>query len=437
MEAELGITARWVAPVNPAVTLENHAVLVSAGKVQAILPSDEARHTCHCKEWIDRPDHLLIPGLINAHTHAAMTLLRGYADDMELASWLREHIWPAEAKHVSADFVHDGTTLAVAEMLCGGTTTFADMYFFPGSAIEASCRLGMRIVAGIVVIDFPSSYAQTAPEYIDRGLAVRDKWSGHPLVKFMFAPHAPYSVGESTLNRISSYAAETGLPVQIHLHETAEEIDTSIEKYGMRPLDRLHHLGMLGPNLSAVHMTQVSETDIELLAGQSVSVVHCPQSNLKLASGFCPISLLQKAGINVGLGTDGAASNNDLDLINELQTAALLAKAVAHDPAAMTAEQALFAATQGGAKALGLDSELGTIEPRKWADIVAIDFGRLGMRPVYNPVSQLVYTATRDCVSDVWVAGKRRVSQGKLCGLNTQTLNESLSTWERRLKESQ
>ncbi len=436
MQVELLIKARWIAPVDPPGLLPDHALAVTDGRIAAVLPTAEAERSIEARRTVELPTHLLIPGLINAHTHAAMTLLRGYADDLPLDIWLRRYIWPAEARWVSADYVRDGTLAASAEMLAGGTTTFADMYFFPEAAIEAALTLGQRIVSGIIVIGHPSSYATDAQQYLDKGLAINDRYRAHPLVSFMFAPHAPYTVDESTLKKIASYLGEIGLPLQIHLHETAQEVHDSIAQHGARPLAYLLKLGLLGPGFSAVHMTQVENEDIELLAHHQASVIHCPESNLKLANGFCPIKRLQDAGVNIALGTDGAASNNDLDLIGEMRSAALLAKGVANDPTALSAPAALHAATLGGARALGQDAHIGSLTPGKWADLAAVNLEATRLRPIHDPLSQLVYACTADNVSDVWVAGKQRVHNGSVAGLDEKALRTRLDTWGTRIRET-
>ncbi len=436
MQVELLIKARWIAPVDPPGLLPDHALAVTDGRIAAILPTAEAERSIEARQTIELPTHLLIPGLVNAHTHAAMTLLRGYADDLPLDVWLQRYIWPAEARWVSADYVRDGTLAASAEMLAGGTTTFADMYFFPEAAIEAALTLGQRIVSGIIVIGLPSSYATDAQQYLDKGLAINDRYRAHPLVSFMFAPHAPYTVDESTLKKIASYVGEIGLPLQIHLHETVQEVHDSIAQHGTRPLAHLLKLGLLGPGFSAVHMTQVENEDIELLARHQASVIHCPESNLKLANGFCPIKRLQDAGVNIALGTDGAASNNDLDLIGEMRSAALLAKGVANDPTALSAPAALHAATLGGARALGQDAHIGSLTPGKWADLAAVNLEATRLRPIHDPLSQLVYACTADNVSDVWVAGKQRVRDGCVTGLDENALRTRLDTWGTRIRET-
>ncbi len=429
MQAELLIKAHWIAPVEPAGVLDNYAVAVAGGRILAVLPIEQAEQEIEARETATLDRHLLIPGLVNAHTHAAMTLLRGYADDLALEPWLREKIWPAEARCVCEEYVRDGALAGAAEMLAGGITSFADMYFFPGATIASALKLGLRVAAGIIVIGFPSAYAGNPEEYLQRGLVLHDEYRSNPRVTFMLAPHSPYAVNGTTLKKIVSYAAETGLPVQTHLHETAGEIADSLAQHGQRPLARLATLGLAGPELAAVHMTQVNDEDLALLASHAVNVVHCPESNLKLASGFCPVARLADAGINIALGTDGAASNNDLDLIGEMRTAALLAKGVAGDPGAFDAASVLRAATLGGARALGLGDQIGSIEAGKWADLTALRFDAIRLMPIYDPVAKLVYAGSRDEVSDVWVAGERRLRDGRIPDFDEAALAVRLREW--------
>ncbi len=393
--------------------------------IEAIAPAQEAAARFATYESLDLPGHVLIPGLVNAHTHAAMALLRGLADDLPLMRWLEEHIWPAEARHVSREFVRDGTLLACAEMLRGGVTCFNDMYFFPEAALEAALAAGLRSAQGMIVIEFPSAYAADAADYLRRGLELRDRYRDEPLASFCLAPHAPYTVSDETLKKISTLAAELDLPVHIHLHETQEEIKRSLAEHGMRPLERLHRLGLLGPGLIAVHAVHLESHEIQLLAQHGCSVVHCPSSNLKLASGFAPVAALLAAGVNVALGTDGAASNNRLDMFQEMRSAALLAKAVAQDTQAMPAHAALRAATLSGARALGIERVAGSIEAGKSADLVAVELRGPELTPCYDVVSQLVYAAGRENVSHVWVGGRplmreRILDAPALNGLDTR-----------------
>jgi 5-methylthioadenosine/S-adenosylhomocysteine deaminase len=375
-------------------------------------------------ERVDLPEHVLIPGLVNAHTHAAMALLRGLADDLPLMRWLEERVWPAELRHLSPRFVRDGTALACAEMLRGGITCFGDMYFFPEAALEAALEAGMRAALGLVVIDLPTPYASDPADYLRKGLAVRDRHREQPLASFCLAPHAPYTLSDATLRQVATLAAELDLPLHMHVHETADEIERSLAEHGVRPLERLRRLGLVEPALMAVHAVHLDEHEIALLARHGCSVAHCPSSNLKLASGFAPVHSMLESGINLALGTDGAASNNRLDLFTEMRTAALLAKGVARDPAAMPAHAALRAATLGGARALGLGARIGSIEPGKSADLAAVALRAPELAPCYDPVSNLVYAAGREHVTHVWVGGELRVRDGALLdgapGLDTR-----------------
>jgi 5-methylthioadenosine/S-adenosylhomocysteine deaminase len=397
---------------------------VRDGAIEKVLPSAEAFREFPGYERVDLPDHVLIPGLVNAHTHAAMALMRGLSDDLPLMRWLQEHIWRAETRHVSPRFVRDGTALACAEMLRGGITCFNDMYFFPEAALEAALEAGMRVALGLIVVDFPTAYASDPDDYLRKGLALRDRSREQPLASFCFAPHAPYTVSDPAFRQVATLAAELDLPVHLHLHETESEIERSIAEHGMRPMERMRRLGLLGPGLIAVHAVHLQPEEIQLLAHHGCSVAHCPSSNLKLASGFAPVEALRKAGVNLCLGTDGAASNNRLDLLTEMRTAALLAKAVARDAAALPEHAALRAATLGGARALGLSARIGSIEPGKRADLVAVALRGPELAPCYDPVSHLVYAAGREHVTHVWVDGELRVRDGDLqnpvSGLDTR-----------------
>jgi 5-methylthioadenosine/S-adenosylhomocysteine deaminase len=425
------LDARWVVPVEPhGQVLEAHAVVLRDGLIEALLPRALAEARFPGAQRVDLSRHALIPGLVNAHTHAAMALMRGFADDLPLGRWLEERIWPAETRHVSPQLVKDGTLLACAEMLRGGVTCFNDMYYFPEAALEAALQTGMRASLGIIVIDLPSPYASDPDDYLAKGLALRDRWREHPLLSFCLAPHAPYSVSDATLRKVATMAGEVYAPVHIHLHETADEIERSIAEHGVRPLARLRRLGLLGPGLIAVHAVHLEEDEIALLGRHGASVVHCPSSNLKLASGFAPVARLAAAGVNVALGTDGAASNNRLDLFEEMRVAALLAKAVARDTAAMPAHAALRAATLGGAQALGLDKRIGSLVPGKAADVVALRLSGAELEPCYDPVSHLVYAAGRQHVSDVWVAGCPLVREGELIGEALLGLDTRCKLWQ-------
>ena len=432
--ADLVINARWVIPVEPAGTvLQQHAVVVRDGRILALSPADEARRSFQARQTIELPDHILIPGFVNAHTHAAMTLLRGLADDLPLMPWLQSHIWPAENRWVSAEFVRDGGELAMAGMLRSGTTCFNDMYFFPEVTAEAAQRCGLRACLGMIVVDFASPWAGSPRECLAKGTAMRDQYKEDPLLSFAFAPHAPYTVAEPWLKEIRTLADELDVPIHTHLHETADEIQQSLQQHGKRPLARVAELGWLTSNLVAVHMTRLTDAEISECARNGVSVVHCPESNLKLASGFCPVVKLLTAGVNVALGTDGAASNNDLDMLAEMRCAALLAKAVSEDASAISAASALRMATLDGARALGLELDIGSLRPGKWADMAAVNLATPECQPVYNPLSQLVYSASRHQVSDVWVAGRQLLRQGELTTLDLEAILSRAVQWQQRI----
>lgn len=432
--ADQVIEARWIVPVRPDdAILENHAVAVAGGKLLAILPAAEMRERCRGATVRQLDSHVLVPGLVNFHTHAAMTLMRGLADDLPLMDWLSDHIWPAEAKHASAQFVYDGTLLACAEMLRGGVTCFNDMYFFPEMAGRAALDAGMRAALGIVLIEFPTAYASDAQDYLRKGLAMRDEFKDEPLLSFVMAPHAPYTVSDRSFEKILTLSEQLQIPVNTHLHETAGEIRESEAKFGMRPMARLDKLGLLGPGFTAIHAVHLEPVEIELLARQGCSVAHCPASNLKLASGIAPVARMLAAGINVGLGTDGAASNNRLDVLAEMRLAALLGKAAAGDARALPAHAALRMATINAAEALGLGNVIGSIEPGKSADLCAVSLDAIETAPCYDPVSHLVYVAGRENVSHVWVRGELLVEDGRLSRLDRQMLAAKAEEWRVRI----
>ena len=431
---DLLIEARWIVPVEPhAVVLENHAVVVQSGAIVALLPVAAARMAYAPRQTVQLPDHVLIPGLVNSHTHSPMTLLRGLADDLPLMEWLQQHIWPAEARAVGPEFVRDGTELAVAEMLRGGTTCANDNYFFPDVTGAVFQRLGFRAMIGLPIIDFPTVWAATQDEYFARATEVHDSFRGNPLISTAFGPHAPYSVSDTGFERIRLLSDQLDIPVHLHLHETAQEVEDERAKSGLRPFQRLQKLGLVNDRLIAVHMTQLSEGEIATCAAAGVSVVHCVESNLKLASGFCPLEKLRRSGVNVALGTDGCASNNDLDMLGEMRTAALVAKAVAGDAAACDAAYALRAATLNGAKALGLEAVIGSIEVGKQADLTALRLSDLETQPLYSVLSQLVYAAARHQVTDVWVAGRRKLDQGELQGMDVPGILCKARAWRERI----
>ncbi len=431
---DLLIEAGFVVPVVPhGVVLEHHAVAVTGGRIVAVLPVPEARSRFAPRETVSRPDAALIPGLVNAHTHNPMTLLRGVADDLPLKVWLQQHIWPIEAAVIGPDFVADGITLAIAEMLRGGTTCVNENYFFPDVQAATYKRHGFRARVGLPVIDFPTAWAASDDEYFDKADEVHDQWRDDALIATAFAPHAPYTVNDANFERVRMLADQLDIPVHLHLHETAQEVEQSLEKHGQRPIARLDRLGLVNERLIAIHMTQLTEAEIHLCAERGVSVVHCPESNLKLASGFCPACALERAGVNLAVGTDGCASNNDLDMFSETRTAALLAKAVARDAAALDAFSALRAATLGGAKAIGFDDRVGSIEPGKEADLVCVDLSALETQPLHHVVSQLIYATGRQQVTDVWIAGRVRLRQRVLVDIDIDGVLSNARQWRERI----
>ncbi|MCW2292194.1 5-methylthioadenosine/S-adenosylhomocysteine deaminase [Pseudomonas sp. BIGb0408] len=426
---DLLLLPTWLVPVEPAgVVLHDHGLGIRDGKIALIAPRADAlrRGATQIREL---PGRLLTPGLINAHGHAAMTLFRGLADDLPLMTWLEKHIWPAEAKWVDERFVQDGTELAIAEQIKSGISCFADMYFFPEMACERVHASGMRAQISIPVLDFAIPGARDADEALRKGVTLFDEMRHHSRLSVAFGPHAPYTVGDANLEKLRILAEELDAGIHMHVHETAFEVQQSLEQHGERPLARLHRLGLLGPRFQAVHMTQIDDDDIALLVATNSSVIHCPESNLKLASGFCPVEKLWQAGVNVAIGTDGAASNNDLDLLGETRTAALLAKAVAGSASALDAHRALRMATLNGARALGLDGEIGSLELGKAADIVAFDLRGLAQQPVYDPVSQLIYATSRDCVEHLWVAGKPLFEDRRLTRLDEERIIATTRQW--------
>jgi 5-methylthioadenosine/S-adenosylhomocysteine deaminase len=430
------LQARWLIPINPARDcLEHHTIAIDDGRIVDILPDDQAILQYSAKNHIAYPEHALMPGMINCHTHAAMSLFRGLADDLALMDWLQNHIWPAEQKWVNEAFVHTGTELAIAEMLRCGTTCFNDMYFYPDVSARVARRVGIRACIGLIVLDFPTVWASNADEYIEKGTALRDLYRDDALIRTAFAPHAPYTVSDAPLQKIRTLADELDVPVHMHVHETEFEVADAVKQSGKRPLQRLQELDMLSPNLLAVHMTQLLDSEITALAAAGSHVVHCPESNLKLASGFCPVAKLLAAGVNVALGTDGAASNNDLDMFGEMRTAALLAKGVANDATALPAHQALEMATINGARALGIDSFTGSLEVGKQADIIAVDLSAIETTPMFDPISHLVYCTGRNQVSDVWVAGKHLMKQRVLTSLDIATIRTAARELAARINE--
>ena len=430
------LTPRWLVPVEPrAIVLEGHSVVVDSGRIVAVVPTAQARQQFPQAIEQSLPNHVLIPGLINLHTHAAMTLMRGLADDTPLMTWLNDHIWPAEAKHLSEDYVFDGTELATAEMIRSGTTCFAYMYFYHDVAARAARKAGLRAALGGAIIEFPTPYAGDAEAYIAKCLAPREEFANDTHLKLMLAPHAPYTVSDKTFGRILTIAQEADFPVMMHIHETADELAQGERDHGCRPIERLERLGFLGPNLIAVHCVHLNAHEIELFKLRGVHVAHCPASNLKLASGIAPIKALLDAGVNVGVGTDGAASNNRLDMLAETRLAALLQKGVSGDAAALPVHQALEMATLSAATALGWENEIGSIVAGKAADLVAVDLSSVETQPVYDPVSHLFHAASREHVTHVWVSGELLLDNRVLTKLDMDELKGKAALWQQRFAE--
>lgn len=433
-QADTILHARWVMTVCPRERLlEHHSVVIRDQRIIDILDTREASHRYQAEQTVDLSRHLVMPGLINAHCHAPMTLLRGYADDMPLHPWLEQKIWPAEAAWVSEDFVRDGSDIAMAEMLLAGITCFSDMYFFPDLVAHAAIRANMRAQMAAPVFNFPTIWARDVQEYIHKATLLHDEHRNSPLISTAFGPHSPYTVSESGLEKVAQLSDELDIPVHIHLHENLKEVEDALHEHGRRPLARLESLGLLTPHLQAVHMTQLNEDEIVTLATQGVHVVHCPSSNLKLAGGYCPVDALQRGGVNVCLGTDGAASNNMLDLLTEMRLTALIGKTVSNNAAAVSAESVIRMATVQAARALGLEDTTGSLEIGKAADIIAVDLEQLNTLPVYHPASALVYGSRASQVTHVWVNGILSVDNGELTHLDREALQARARQWGERI----
>ena len=421
-------------PVRPRLqVLKQMAVVVEGELIAAVLPREEALATYANATRIELPDHVLVPGFINMHTHSAMSLLRGYADDLNLQVWLNDHIWPVEKACLGPDFVHDGTRLAIAEMLRGGTTFFNDLYFYPEVTAAAAVEAGMRACIGLPVIDVPTAWASTESECIEKGLAVSASWQCESLLSTSFAPHAPYSVGDGALRRIADLSAAQDRRVHMHVLESAWEVGESLRQHGKPTLARLNDVGLLNERLLAVHMTQLTDDDLATISNTAVNVIHCPESNLKLGNGICPVARLQKHEVNVSLGTDGAASNNDLDLLAECRTAALLAKGFATDPCVLNAFEALEMLTVNAARALGMAHQLGSVEVGKLADLCAIRLDALQTTPMYDVVSHLIYAASSQQVSHVWVGGRMLLQDGQFLHLDVNDIIGRAKYWAQQI----
>ena len=429
------IHAKWIITCdNHHNVLENHAIAIKGGKIHAILPSKEANEKYHAEKTEHYSSHAVMPGLVNSHTHIAMNIFRGLADDLELMDWLTNHIWPAEGKWVSEELVYDASLLAMGEMIRGGITCFNDMYFFLGATAKAAEQSGMRANVGMTIIDVPTAWAKTTDEYFAKALEFYDQYKNSSLVTPTMAPHSTYTVSIENLAKAKEIADKYKLKINIHLQEAPSEIQQSMDKYQKRPLERLNEIGMVTPNLIAIHMTQINENDFDILQKTRPNIVHCPESNMKLVSGSCPVEKLSALGINVALGTDGAASNNDLDMFGEMRTAAFLGKVTANDPKAVSAEHTLKMATINGAKALGMDHMIGSLAPGKAADFIAIDLDQIETQPLYHPISQIVYATPRHQVTDVWVAGKQLLKNRMLLTLDEKELLNKAQSWRKKIK---
>ena len=423
----------WVVPIAPRrEVFTAFSVALKDGQIAAIAQRDQAQNF-DADEHVALAGTALMPGLINLHCHAAMALLRGYADDLPLMTWLQQFIWPTESHFISQEFVRDGSELAIADLLMGGTTTMADQYFFPEITAEVADRVGLRALLTFPVIDVETAWARDAEACINRGLALRDQYRGHDRIEVGFGPHSTYMVSEKTLARVAMLAEELDAPIQIHLHETREEVLSSVERVGMRPIDFLEQVGLLGPRTQCVHMTALGDQDIATIAKHGAQVVHCPRSNLKLGSGICPVQKLMDHYINVALGTDGAASNNRLSMLGEMQIASLIGKAQHGDPKAVDAWAALEMATMNGAIALGQQEKIGTIEVGKTADLIALDLSGVHHWPRHDIASSLVYATHGNEVAWSWIAGKPMVANGQLQTLDYRDLQTRAMRWSEQL----
>lgn len=429
------IHAKWIITCEDKnKILENHALVVKNGLIKDILPSDAANKQYQSASTQEFSTHAITPGFINAHSHIGMNLFRGLADDLALMNWLQNHIWPAEKKWVSHEFVRDASMLAIAEMIRSGTVCFNDMYFFFQATAEAVEVSGVRGHIGITVIEFPTNWAQTTDEYFSKGLEFYEQYKKHPRVTTTLAPHAPYTVSDQSLLRVKEIAETHNLKINIHLHETADEVNQSLANVKKRPIKRLHDLQFLSPRVIAIHMTQINDEDLEILSKDKPNIAHCPESNMKLASGICPVETLKSRGLNVALGTDSVASNNDLDMISEMRSAAFLSKLSTLNPESLTAEEALKMATLNSAKALGIDHLTGSLTIGKSADFIAIDLNQLETQPLYHPLSQIVYSAGRNQVTDVWVCGKQLLKNRMLTTLDEKELIAKAHYWSEKIR---
>ncbi len=424
------IHARWILPMSadPAV-LENHSIAIAGERIVGILPTGIAKQQWRAAQELQRHDHVIMPGLVNAHAHTPCNLFRGLADDLPLMDWLKNHIWPAEGLILNPESVADFMYMAILELLRGGVTCFCDHFFFHDTAAKVVKETGVRANIALWIGNVPTVWGKNEAEYFAKAENTLNASTPDPRISWSLGPHSPYMVTPEAFKKIKNLSEQFNIPIHLHLHETQAEIDESLAKYGKRPIEWLNELGLISPKLIGIHMTQLTPQEIELVAASGMSIVHCPESNLKLASGFAPIHELLSAGVNVAIGTDGAGSNNDLDMFGELQTAALLCKGLSRSPTALPAYQALQMATIQGAKAFGLDHEIGSLESGKVADIISVDLSSYLTQPVYNPISHLAYAVNRLQVSDVWVAGKQLLNKGEFTEMDPQEIIRKSQHW--------
>lgn len=427
------ISARWLIPIEPrGCVLDQHAIAIRQGRIVALGPATQLEARFDPQARVDRPHHVVLPGWVNTHTHAAMTLLRGAVEAADLRSWLEHEVWPLERRWMDAEYVRDGTELAIAELLRGGTTCFADMHLFPEVIAQAASDTRIRASVGLPIFDIPTVWAGSADEYFRKGLKLHDEYRDDPLITTVLAPYSATALSEATLLRVRRIADELELPITMHVNESRAET----ERDGERSIAKLDRLGLLSPLLTAVHLVHLDAAEMERCAAAAINIAHCPQSNLKLGNGVCPAAQLRALGANVTLGTDGAASNNDLDLLDELKTAALLARGV-HSAHPMSAHDWLYCATLAGARALGLGEVIGSITPGKWADLCCIDLRHPATQPVHDVANTLLFSAGRDQVSDVWVAGRALLEQRRLLHLDEDELFARTARWQRRISAAE
>ncbi len=411
----------------------NGAVAVKADKIVAVGASSEIARQFSSKQIINADGKVIIPGLINAHTHIPMTLFRGIADDLDLQEWLTKYIFPAEAKNVSEDFVRVGTQLGLAEMIRGGTTTYCDMYYFEDAVADETFKAGVRGVLGETMIDFPVPDNKTWDEAMAYAEKFVNKWRNNSLIVPALAPHAPYTVSAEHLQAVKRLSDKTNAPIVIHVAETQKEVDDSLESKKLRPVEYLANIGFLNNRMIAAHVVFANDAELDLLKKFGVGIAHNPQSNMKLASGVAPVPQMLQMNLPVGLGTDGAASNNDLNMWEEMDTAAKLHKVFAKDPRVITAEQAFEMATIRGARALHLDNLIGSIETGKRADIVIVDFDSLHQTPYFNVYSSLVYATKASDVRDVVINGKVIMRNRRLLTLNESIIKKSANAYRTKI----